>query len=141
LSFGEDDETMGGPQPVLIVDDDEPTREALSELLAMEGYEVVSAANGRDALRLLRELQPCVILLDYAMPVMDGRAFREAQKADSRWADIPVILITAHHLTAFAERSIDALGVLQKPINFDALEPLLERACGEEARAARMKRR
>jgi CheY-like chemotaxis protein len=92
---------------------------------------VATARNGRDALECLCEVQPCLILLDYAMPVMDGRAFREAQKADPRLSSIPVIVITAHHLTAFAERSIDALAVLQKPIEFDALNPLLERVCGE----------
>jgi CheY-like chemotaxis protein len=117
--------------PVLVVDDDQPTREALAELLTTEGYAVMTAGNGQEALERLREVQPGVILLDYAMPVMDGRAFREAQKTDPRSADIPVILLTAHHLTAFAERSINALAVLQKPIDFDALDPLLERVYGE----------
>jgi CheY-like chemotaxis protein len=126
---------------VLIVDDDVPTRQALAERLAMEGYAVTCACNGGEALRRLREVQPRVILLDYAMPVMDGQAFREVQKADSQWADIPVILITAHQLTTVAAQTIDAFAVLQKPITYEALGPLLGRACGEEARIARKGRR
>jgi len=119
---------------VLVVDDDEVMRDALATLLSGEGYEVVTASNGREALDRLGETEPCVILLDYAMPVMDGLAFREAQKADPRWSGIPVILITAHHLTAFAARSIDTLAILQKPLSYEALAPLLERACGRERR-------
>jgi CheY-like chemotaxis protein len=119
---------------ILVVDDDDRLREALATRLGVEGYTIVEPSNGREALDRLREAEPCVILLDYAMPVMDGRAFRKAQKADARWSAIPVILITAHHLTAFEARSIDALAILQKPLSFETLAPVLERVCGREAR-------
>ena len=119
---------------ILVVDDDEPMRKALTTRLGVEGYVAMSASNGCEALDRLREAQPRVILLDYAMPVMDGRAFRNAQKMDARWSAIPVVLITAHHLTAFQARSIDALAILQKPLSFETLAPVLERVCGREAR-------
>ena len=114
---------------ILVVEDYADTREALAHLLAAEGYEVVCASNGKEALERLREAEPSIILLDYAMPVMDGRAFREAQSRNPRWASIPVVLITAHRHTAFALRSIDAVAVLQKPIDYESLKPVLDRCC------------
>jgi CheY-like chemotaxis protein len=119
--------TTSMAHPVLVVDDDEVMRDALVTLLSGEGYEVVTASNGREALDRLRETTPSVILLDYAMPVMDGLAFREAQKADVRFSSIPVILLTAHNVTNF-----DALAVLPKPLSYEMLAPLLERACGRQ---------
>jgi two-component system, chemotaxis family, chemotaxis protein CheY len=116
-------------RPILIVEDQSETREALSALLTAEGYDVVCAANGQEALERLRETEPALILLDYAMPVMDGRQFREAQKRNPRWSSIPVILLTAHKHTSFAARSIDAVAILQKPVDYDALRPLIERHC------------
>jgi CheY-like chemotaxis protein len=118
---------------VLVVDDNESLREALVILLGGEGYDVVTASNGREALDRLRDTEPCIILLDYAMPVMDGRAFRDAQKANRRWAGIPVVVITAHHREP-AARSIDALAILQKPLSYETLAPLLEFASGHESR-------
>jgi CheY-like chemotaxis protein len=120
--------TTSMAHPVLVVDDDEVMRDALVTLLSGEGYEVVSASNGREALDRLRETTPSVILLDYAMPVMDGLAFREAQKADARLSSIPVILLTAHRVTTF-----DALAILPKPLSYEMLAPLLERACRRAA--------
>jgi CheY-like chemotaxis protein len=118
-------------RPILVVDDESPTREALATLLRLNGHAVVTASNGREALDRLRETEPCVILLDYVMPIMDGRAFREVQKADPRWAHIPVVLLTAHPVDHF-----DALAILQKPVTYEILAPLL-RACGELSRGSR----
>jgi CheY-like chemotaxis protein len=130
----QDDDSIMAARPVLVVDDNEPMREALATRLGVEGYTIVEARNGREALDRLREMTPSIILLDFAMPIMNGRAFRKAQKADARWSAIPVILITAHHLTASEVRSIDALAILQKPLSFETLAPLLERASGRESR-------
>jgi CheY-like chemotaxis protein len=81
----------------LIVEDDERIRESLKELLEEHGYEVVCAEHGAHALELLRDavLPPVLILLDIAMPVMDGLAFRAAQLADPTLAAIPVVVMTA----------------------------------------------
>src|SRR4029077_6804487 len=117
--------------PILVVDDEAASREALATLLRLNGHAVVTASNGREALDRLRETEPCVILLDYVMPIMDGRAFREAQKADPRWAHIPVVL-----LTALPEEDFDALAVLQKPVTYEILAPLL-RACEGLSRESR----
>src|SRR4051812_17075886 len=81
---------------VLVVDDDRPLREALSDGLALEGYEVVSVADGQAALdHLSRGERPCLILLDLMMPIMDGKTFRRAMLDDLTLPEIPVVVITA----------------------------------------------
>jgi CheY-like chemotaxis protein len=103
---------------VMVVEDDALSREMVSTLLACEGYDAVGAANGAEALRTLWRdgVQPAVILLDLAMPVMDGRQFRAAQLADPALAEIPVVLISA---TDAGEVPADAR--VPKPIDVDAL--------------------
>ena len=85
---------------VLLVEDDGTQRERLHGWLAGEQWVVQEAANGRDALTLLRESKPDVILLDLMMPEMDGFAVVAALQKEPRWRDIPVIVITARDLDA-----------------------------------------
>ena len=81
-------------ETLLIVDDEESVRKALQMILSDEGYEVVSAASGREALDLLAEMQPALALLDIAMPEMDGietlRRFKDARP------EMAVIMVTGH---------------------------------------------
>ena len=78
---------------VLLVEDDYDTREAFVTILETLGLTVVGAANGREALeQLWGGLRPCLIILDMAMPEMDGYAFRRAQLADPTLTGIPVTL-------------------------------------------------
>ncbi len=114
---------------ILIVEDEPDVRDAFAARLSAEGYDVVAAANGRDALQILEQgPTPDTILLDYAMPVMDGRAFRAAQLRDPRWAEIPVILVTGYLQRAFAARSLD-VEILEKPVQWEELARLLRRHC------------
>jgi CheY-like chemotaxis protein len=106
---------------VLIVEDDDGIREALTDLLRCEGFDVTCAINGAHALEILRAEAPPpdVILLDLMMPVMDGIAFRAEQRADPALASIPVVVITASRqadVEALAPRAF-----LRKPIEFDEL--------------------
>jgi len=77
----------------MVVDDDPDLRELLFTALADEGFEVVPAANGEEALGLLRTFRPDVIVLDLMMPVMDGWQFANELKA--RDEDIPIVLLSA----------------------------------------------
>lgn len=115
------------PQRLLIVDDDQDIRDTLAEILQDEGFEVMTASNGSDALARLAAApeRPDVILLDLTMPVMDGFEFRNAQLADERIADIPVILITA----GGGNVRLAGLPVATKPFDTNALLAAIRQLC------------
>ena len=80
---------------VLIVDDDTDLRESLGDVLRNQGYAVTLAANGKEALELLPGLRkPRGIVLDIAMPVMNGPQFYQAMRAVPELADTPVVILT-----------------------------------------------
>jgi CheY-like chemotaxis protein len=115
---------------ILLVDDDPGAREALSSILADEGFQVTCAADGQEALEHLRsEPPPCLILLDLTMPVMDGWEFRSAQKKDPALASIPVVVLTANKLSDETETAIDGADIVPKPIDFDVLLSAVQRHC------------
>ena len=81
---------------ILVVEDNDDVREMMTVTLELEGHEVYTAANGRQALAQLENgLRPCVILLDLMMPVMNGWEFRSALQRDERFKDIPVVVVSA----------------------------------------------
>ena len=113
---------------VMIVEDDRDTREMLGRFLELEGFEVRTAANGQLALDALHEAEPSVILLDLMMPVMNGWQFREQQVRDPRFAQIPVVVVTA----AGPREDIPAIsadGWLSKPVDFDRLLETIAPLC------------
>jgi two-component system response regulator ResD len=79
---------------ILIADDDNEMRETLSSMLEAEGYQVINAENGQEAVEMSRKELPALIMMDIHMPVMDGlRACKEI-KADSVTKGIPVVMLT-----------------------------------------------
>jgi len=106
---------------VLVVEDDACIRDLVLELLGGEGWKVVGAGNGEEALRRLREgpVRPELILLDLMMPVMDGWQFRAEQLRDPTLAQIPVVLMSASPEEVAAEVSVDDR--VPKPFDIDAL--------------------
>jgi CheY-like chemotaxis protein len=107
---------------VLIVEDDEAVREALATFLEVEGYPVLVAGDGEEALRQLRARTSVgIILLDLMMPVMNGWQFREHQLKDPTIASIPVLVVTADDRAAQKAADIGAAGFMTKPIEFDQL--------------------
>jgi CheY-like chemotaxis protein len=108
---------------VLIVEDDEDTRVILAQLLEHHGWEPHVASDGFEALESLRHCRPSVIVLDLALPRMDGFAFRRAQRqlADERLAAVPVVVLSARHDAPLYKRSLHASEVLTKPFEADAL--------------------
>jgi CheY-like chemotaxis protein len=85
--------------PVMVVDDDPAARDLLRRILENEGFRVVEAGNGREALELLGRTHPSLLLLDLLMPVMDGFEEAAALRSHTEWNDIPVVVITAKDLT------------------------------------------
>src|SRR5438876_9560137 len=108
--------------PILVVEDNADVRDAWEALLEGEGYRVVSAASGREALRWLRssEVMPALILLDRIMPGMNGWDFRAEQSQDETLASIPVIVVSADPLATLAKNA-GVAAVLGKPTQSDAL--------------------
>jgi len=80
---------------VLVVDDDTALVDIVSNLLQLEGYNVLKAYNGKAGLEMAKEHKPHVIILDIMMPEMDGYEVLEHLKEDVNTADIPVIMLTA----------------------------------------------
>ena len=96
-----------GEQRVLVVEDDEATRDMLRRLLAKDGWQVVEAGNGREGLERLDEAAPALILLDLMMPEMDGFEFMDGLRQREGGAAIPVIVITAMDLTEADHRRLN----------------------------------
>ena len=96
---------------ILVVEDDALTRGAIKMLLEWEDYRVDCAADGEEALELLRVSEkPSLILLDARMPGCDGWCFRAEQRADPDLADIPVVVISGEDAAA-----LDAAAHIRKP--------------------------
>ena len=111
---------------VLVVDDDDIIRGSLTDALVDEGYELRGAAHGQEALAVLTDWRPDVILLDLMMPVMDGWTFRAEQQKHPEHAEIPVIILSAtRDLSQHAER-LDAAAAFLKPFDLDELLTTIE---------------
>ncbi len=117
------------PKHVLVVEDNEATREAFAMILSSVGYRVSTADNGQLALDCLRTERPSVILLDLMMPIMDGYQFREAQRRDEELAHIPVIVCSALNEAHARAGTLHADDYLKKPVDVDALLEAVRRLC------------
>jgi len=81
--------------PILVVDDEPHMRRVAELSMKPLGHPILLASDGQEALRLAKSRQPCVILLDHIMPVMDGKAALQQLKADPATCDIPVIILSS----------------------------------------------
>lgn len=108
---------------ILVVEDDFYIRESIREVLEEEGHTVVCAEHGAQALAALETMQTCpdVILLDLMMPVKDGFQFRTEQRADARFAHIPVIVMSADPQLDSRREVLAARSYLRKPVDIDTL--------------------
>jgi len=100
----------------MVVDDDKIWRTSLGYFLEQQGWHVLQAENGQDALERLDEKKPAFILLDLNMPVMDGFEFLNQLKKHKEWSSIPVLVLTAKNLTAEeqARLNLHVKTILQK---------------------------
>jgi CheY-like chemotaxis protein len=108
---------------VLIVEDDEPVRDAMRDILAGEGYDITCADNGEEALRVLaQDPRPRLILLDLLMPVMNGWELLRALRASATLAGIPVVVLSS----LSPEQTPAGVPAVKKPISVQALITLVE---------------
>ncbi|MCV0402390.1 MAG: response regulator [Chloroflexi bacterium] len=111
---------------VLIVDDEPDIRATVSAMLEIEGYRVDEAVNGADALRVLEDHAPDLILLDMRMPVLDGWGF--ARELRQRGHRTPIVVMTAARDAARWASEIAAAEFVAKPFGMDDLIRAVERA-------------
>jgi CheY-like chemotaxis protein/two-component sensor histidine kinase len=85
--------------PIMVVEDDAPTREVIVRLLTRENWPVVQAENGRQAIEIMQAAPPSLVLLDLLMPELDGFGVLRAMRVNPDWRDIPVVVLTSIDLT------------------------------------------
>jgi CheY-like chemotaxis protein len=114
---------------VLVVEDYQDAREMYAAYLQFSGYRVAEAANGLEALEKTRELMPDIILMDLALPKMDGWEATRRLKADDRTKHIPIVALTGHALAGHAEgaRQAGCDAFVTKPCLPDALVTEIQR--------------
>jgi CheY-like chemotaxis protein len=107
----------------VVIDDDQDQAELIKEVLAPEGYSVLTADNAEEGLRLSQHYHPFVIITDFGMPDMDGAELVERLKANGA-SDIPVVLVTAYP-PEYVEERLDFRRlpdlIMSKPVDFDRL--------------------
>ena len=117
---------------LLIAEDDEFSRDMLARRLERQGFEVITAPDGRDALQAARQHRPDLILMDLDMPVMDGRLAMTALRNDPRTFKIPIIVLTAHATPEDVAAALEAgcFSYETKPIVLRRLVERIEEALG-----------
>jgi CheY-like chemotaxis protein len=114
---------------ILIAEDNAVNRELLRELLELGGYTVVEACDGGEALRMIEQTQPDLLLLDIGMPMLDGFAVVGKIRENPRLAQLPVVAVTAYAMQGDREKILNAKfdGYLSKPVNSQSLTEELGR--------------
>jgi CheY-like chemotaxis protein len=120
----------------LVIEDDEDTRDVLTMLLTVLGFEVKEARNGKEALETLGAWRPDLIVLDLMMPVMNGWAFRAEQRRIPELRDIPVVVLSARSGPFRPEDSLDVAELLPKPFELDTFLAAVARHCPAVAATA-----
>ncbi len=114
---------------ILYIEDNSDNRKLVRRVLEWEGYEVVEAQDGAEALHHLESEPIDLALLDINMPDIDGYTLTTAIRADPRYSGIPIVAVTANVMRGDRERSLQAGcdGYIQKPIDIDTLSQQIER--------------
>ena len=135
-------EASDTPSRVLVIEDDEASRNLTTSLLRRETWEVWEAVNGRDALAKLEDACPDLILLDLMMPEMDGFTFAETLRENPKWRGVPVVVLTAKDLTRDDRARLSGYveKILQKgvdnPTLLQEVRSLVAQRCDEQQKWA-----
>ncbi|NVB80211.1 MAG: response regulator [Kofleriaceae bacterium] len=117
------------PVSVLVVEDEQDTRDLLALVVSKAGYSVRTAENGQQALEMLQTVRPSLILLDVQMPVMDGAEFRQAMRRDRSLLKIPTVVLTGAAVEPMLDIAVDE--ALRKPVKSADLLAIVRRHCGD----------
>jgi CheY-like chemotaxis protein len=104
---------------ILIIDDNPTNLKLAAEILEMEGHTVMKAVDAEDAIRLLRNIKPDLVLMDIALPGMDGLALTRQLRADRSFQKIPIVALSASAMKGDEQKALDAGcdGFITKPID------------------------
>ena len=119
---------------ILLVDDEQEIRDILKKKLTRSNYMVDIASSGEEALSMCKSLRPDLVLLDIAMPAMDGYAVAIELKKQEAYKNLPIIFLTAKELDPLAVNrrvgEIGAFGYMMKPCSFEDLLTKIKSAIG-----------
>ncbi len=128
---------MPAKATILYVEDNSDNRKLVRRVLEVEGYAVVEAQDGHEAMERLESQSIDLALMDINMPEMDGYTLTSRIKAMPRFARLPIVAVTANVMRGDRERSLEAGcdGYIQKPIDIDTLSQQIERFLTRNANA------
>lgn len=120
---------MTAQKTILTIDDSRTMRDMLRLTLTEAGYEVLQAADGLEGLAILRDLVPDAVITDINMPVLDGFGFIEKARANERFRDMPILVLTTESTPAMKDRArrAGATGWITKPFDPEKLTSALAR--------------
>jgi two-component system, cell cycle response regulator DivK len=120
---------MNSPKRVLLVEDFEDSRTGLKKLLEIEGYEVIEAIDGAQAIEVAHSSRPDIILMDLSLPVVDGFKAAMKIKEDEMTSRVPIIALSAHELEDVQTmvRSAGCVDLVTKPVDFTVLLAQIEK--------------
>lgn len=120
-------------ETVLVVEDDPDIRLLLKSVLESEGYRIVEAATGKDAVSLASEVRPRLILMDISLPLLDGLSATRQIKSDDSLRDMPVIAVSAYDSVRRRAVQAGCAGLITKPIDLEELKAVVSRLIDEGA--------
>ena len=114
------------PKTILIAEDYADTRNFIKFVLENEGYEVIEATNGNEAVDKFKKARPDLVLIDISLPVMDGLSAARIIRKFQGDAKMPIIAVTAHG-QSFYKKAIEAGcdDLISKPVTFNTLQPIV----------------
>ena len=117
----------GLPGKILIVDDNQDSRELVVKILKNRGYHTIEAVDGEEALEKAVAERPDLILMDRSLPKIDGYEVTRRLKSQQDFKDIPIVALTAHAMRGDREKALEAgcEGYISKPINVRKLPELI----------------
>src|SRR5438309_566832 len=118
-----------GRERILVVEDEADIVNVLTDLLSTAGYDVTTTDSVFGAAALVRQIDPCAVLLDLGLPFRPGTTLLAELKADPRTADVPVLIISGLPETLTEERRAQATAVLTKPVDIASLLNAIHTAC------------
>ena len=118
-----------GSDPILIVDDHDDTRNLLVELLAFDGFTVIAAASGEEALAIVREQRPCLVLLDLGLPDIAGLELVLRLRAEPNTASVPIYALSGFTNLRSAALAAGLDGFLVKPVRGSDLREIVGQHC------------